>query len=67
VAHKHAFHLKNVKKPVWTGNFTDPNSGFLRKTNPAAQNKFLFWDHQHPTAGAHAQLAAVAQTDLFSA
>lgn len=65
VAHPHKFGLKNVTKPVWTGNFIDPNSGKLTSTNPAVQNKHLFWDHLHPTAHAHSVLADTAHTALF--
>jgi phospholipase/lecithinase/hemolysin len=66
VAHPHRFGLNNVKQPVWTGNLVDPNSGKLASTNPAVQNKHLFWDNQHPTAHAHAVLADKAHTALFS-
>jgi phospholipase/lecithinase/hemolysin len=47
----------NVTDPVWTGNVTDPNSGTLRATG-AAQDQFLYFDALHPTAHAHAELAA---------
>lgn len=65
VAHPHKFGLNNVTKPVWTGNFFDPHSGRLTSTNPAVQNKHLFWDHLHQTAHAHAVLADTAHTALF--
>jgi phospholipase/lecithinase/hemolysin len=66
VHHPHKFGLNNVKKPVWTGNYFDPHSGKLASTNPAVQNKHLFWDQLHPTAHAHSVLANAAHTALFS-
>jgi len=64
VANPSMFGLTNVTEPVWTGNFTDPNSGALNATTPAAQNQFLFWDSLHPTAQGHSVVAQTAQTDL---
>ncbi|MDQ2803630.1 MAG: SGNH/GDSL hydrolase family protein, partial [Pseudomonadota bacterium] len=60
IANAGPFGFTNVTDPVWTGNFTDPSSGTLRATTPGAQNQFLFWDVQHPTAGAHSLLGAYA-------
>jgi phospholipase/lecithinase/hemolysin len=65
VKHPHQFGITDTKNPVWTGNFTDPNSGKLVSTNPAVQNQHLFWDHLHPTAQGHAVLASVAHNVLF--
>ncbi|MBV8399121.1 MAG: SGNH/GDSL hydrolase family protein [Acetobacteraceae bacterium] len=59
-----AFGFTNVTDPVWTGNNTDPSSGTLRATTPAAQNQYLFWDHVHPTARGHAIAAAFAYESL---
>jgi phospholipase/lecithinase/hemolysin len=56
-AHPRYYGFKNVSDPVWTGNFTNPNSGMLVSPNPAVQNKYLFWDEIHPTAAGH-QLTA---------
>ncbi len=53
------FGFTNVTQPVWTGNFTDPNSGVLNATG-AAQNQFLFWDSVHPTAAGHADFGTAA-------
>ena len=57
VANPGAHGFTNVTDPVWTGNLTDANSGTLRATG-SAQNQFVFFDGLHPTAEAHAQLAA---------
>jgi outer membrane lipase/esterase len=57
IANPGARGFTNVTEPVWTGNLTDPNSGTLNATG-SAQNQFLFFDGLHPTAEAHAQLAA---------
>lgn len=65
VANPAAYDFTNVTNSVWTGNFTDPNSGTLASTNPAVQNQYLFWDSLHPTAEAHAELAAAANNVLF--
>jgi phospholipase/lecithinase/hemolysin len=65
VANPSAFGLTNVTQPVWTGNFTDPNSGTLASTNPAVQNQHLFWDDLHPTAYAQAVVASAAHNTLF--
>ena len=56
------FGLTNATDPVWSGNFTDPNSGTLATTDPAQQNQYLFWDHYHPTSSVHALIAADAQS-----
>ena len=52
-----AYGFTNVCDPVWNGNLTDSSSGTQRATG-AAQNQFLFFDSLHPTAQAHALLAA---------
>jgi phospholipase/lecithinase/hemolysin len=65
VAHPALFGFTNVTDPVWTGNYTDPNSGILRATTPAAQSQYLFWDQVHPTAAGHTILAEVAETSLL--
>ena len=57
IANPAAHGFSNVTDPVWTGNLTDSNSGTLNATG-SAQNQFLFFDGLHPTAAAHAQLAA---------
>ena len=60
-----AYGFANVTTPVWSGNFDDPNSGTLVSTNPAIQDSYLFWDDLHPTASAHALIAAAAQTTML--
>ena len=64
IANPAKFGFKNVTDPVWTGNYSDPNSGQLRTTTPAAQNKYLFWDSVHPTAAGHQVLAGAALASL---
>jgi phospholipase/lecithinase/hemolysin len=66
VADPAAFGFTNVTTPVWTGNFTDPNSGHLNATG-AAQNSFLFFDQLHPTAAFHSALASAAEHSLSPA
>jgi phospholipase/lecithinase/hemolysin len=63
VADPSAFGFTNVTTPVWTGNFTDPNSGQLNATG-AAQNDFLFFDQLRPTAAAHSAVASAAEQSL---
>jgi phospholipase/lecithinase/hemolysin len=59
VADPAKFGLKNVTTPVWTGNYDNPLSGTLN-AHGAAQNKYLFFDHLHPTAAGHAIVATAA-------
>jgi phospholipase/lecithinase/hemolysin len=66
VAHPSAYGLTDVTDPVWTGNYTDPNSGVLRATTPATQNQFLFWDTLHPTETGHAVVASAAASGLHA-
>lgn len=56
VANPGPYGLTNVTDPLWSGNFTDPNSGTLAATGTAAQG-YLFFDGMHPTASGHAILA----------
>ncbi|HEY7576543.1 MAG TPA: SGNH/GDSL hydrolase family protein [Acetobacteraceae bacterium] len=52
-----AYGFTNVSDPVWTGNLTSASSGTLRAAG-SVQNQFLYFDSLHPTAQAHAMLAA---------
>jgi phospholipase/lecithinase/hemolysin len=61
VANPAAFGLTNVTTPVWSGNFTSASSGTLAVTGTAAQDRYLFWDHLHPTESGHLALAAAAE------
>jgi phospholipase/lecithinase/hemolysin len=63
VANPAGYGLANVTDPVWTGNYTDPNSGVLRAT-PAAQTQYLFWDMLHPTGAGQAIVASAAASGL---
>ena len=63
VADPSAFGLKNVTKPVWTGNYYNPLSGHLN-AHGAAQDKYLFFDHLHPTETGHEAIAAQAYAGL---
>ena len=40
--------LTNVTTPVWSGTYSNSESGTLAATG-AAQDKYLFFDHLHPT------------------
>jgi phospholipase/lecithinase/hemolysin len=64
VAHPAAYGLTNVTTPVWTGNFENPFSGHLNAHGAAAQDKYLFFDHLHPTETGHLALAALAVASL---
>jgi phospholipase/lecithinase/hemolysin len=59
-----AFGFTNVTQPLWSGNYTDPNSGTLATADPQGQAGYLFFDGLHPTAQTHAILAAAAQQAL---
>jgi phospholipase/lecithinase/hemolysin len=66
VADPAKYGLTNVTTPVWTGNFYDPFSGHLNAQG-AEQNKYLFFDHLHPTAAGHLAVANLAYHDLVKA
>jgi len=63
IANPSAYGFSNVTDSVWTGNFTNPASGTLRATG-SAQNSYLFFDGEHPTAAGHALLADAAYASL---
>jgi phospholipase/lecithinase/hemolysin len=64
IADPAAFGFANVTGKVWSGNYTNPNSGTLATTDPQAQNTFLFFDSLHPTTAGHAEVAAAAMQAL---
>ena len=64
VAHPASYGLTNVTTPVWTGNFENPFSGHLNAHGAAAQDKYLFFDHLHPTETGHLALASLALASL---
>jgi len=64
VANPAAYGFTNVKQACWTGNFTDKNSGTVCASSVTVQNKHLFWDQLHPTAGGHSQIAKAAESAL---
>lgn len=59
-----AYGYVNVTDPVWSGNYTDPNSGTLVTTDSTLQNQYLFWDHIHPTESGHSFIAQAALAAL---
>jgi phospholipase/lecithinase/hemolysin len=62
LANPAAYGFTNVTQPVWNGNLTDAHSGTLAATG-AAQNGYMFFDSEHPTAATHSLLAsAVTQS-----
>jgi phospholipase/lecithinase/hemolysin len=63
VANPGSFGLTNVTDPVWSGSFTDPNSGTLVATG-AAQDQYLFFDDFHPTETGQQFIATAALTAL---
>ena len=64
VADPAKFGVTNVTTPVWTGDYVNPLSGHLNATGHAAQDKFLFFDHLHPTETGHLALASAALAAL---
>jgi phospholipase/lecithinase/hemolysin len=65
VANPFAFGLTNVTDACFTGSTSGgPASGTLCGTNAAEQNKYLFWDQLHPTAGVHALIGQDAAAVL---
>lgn len=65
VADPARYHLTNVTTPVWTGNYYDPFSGHFNAIG-AAENKYLFFDHLHPTATGHLAIANLALASLHT-
>jgi phospholipase/lecithinase/hemolysin len=63
VADPAAYGLKNVTTPVWTGDYVNPFSGKLNATG-SAQDKYLFFDHLHPTETGHLAIASLALASL---
>jgi phospholipase/lecithinase/hemolysin len=57
IANPSAYGFTNVTTPLWGGNLTSSNSGTLQATG-SAQSQYLFFDSLHPSAQAHATLAA---------
>lgn len=53
VASPAAFGLTDVSTPCFTGSEDGSTAGTLCSTSLAEQNKHLFWDSIHPTAGVH--------------
>jgi phospholipase/lecithinase/hemolysin len=66
VANPAAYGLTNVTTPVWSGTYSDPNSGTLVSTDVATQDQYLFWDHLHPTETGHEAINSLAQGQLIA-
>ncbi|HSU06320.1 MAG TPA: Hint domain-containing protein, partial [Acetobacteraceae bacterium] len=64
IADPAAYGYVNVTDPVWSGNYTDPNSGTLITTDSTQQDRYLFWDHIHPTESGHIFIAQAAPSAL---
>jgi len=64
VADPQAFGFTNATTPVWSGNLADEHSGSLASSTAAGQGQYVFFDDLHPTAAAHAKIAAVAMNSL---
>ena len=60
IANPAAYGLTNVTDPVYSGSLS-ANDGAIVSTDPAVQNQYLFFDHQHPTQTGHAFIAAEAE------
>ncbi|MFO1029151.1 MAG: SGNH/GDSL hydrolase family protein [Acetobacteraceae bacterium] len=65
VANPAVYGLTNTTTPVWSGNYTDANSGTVVTPDAAAQNQYLFWDQLHPTETGH-QFIADAGVQLLT-
>jgi len=57
IANPSAYGFTNVTTPLWNGNLTNSSSGSLQASG-SAQSQYLFFDSLHPSAQAHATLAA---------
>lgn len=57
IANPSAYGFTNVTDPIWSGNLTSTSSGSLAATG-SSQSQYLFFDSLHPSAQAHAVLAA---------
>lgn len=57
IANPSVYGFTNVNTPLWSGNLTSSSSGSLQATG-SAQSQYLFFDLLHPSAQAHATLAA---------
>ncbi len=64
VANPAAYGVANVTTPVWSGNYTDANSGTLSSRDILTQDQSLFWDSLHPTETGHLGIAALAEQAL---
>jgi phospholipase/lecithinase/hemolysin len=64
VATPAAYGFTNVKSPCWTGNFASASSGKVCASGVTAQDKYLFWDHLHPTTAGHSYVAKAVETAL---
>jgi phospholipase/lecithinase/hemolysin len=60
IANPAAYGFTDATTPAWTGNLTDSHSGTLSPTS----GTHLFFDELHPTAQAHALLAAGIESTL---
>ena len=67
IANPAVYGLTNVTGRVWSGNYTDGNSGTLAAATPEAQDSYLFWDRLHPTETGHQAIAAAAEKILSGA
>jgi outer membrane lipase/esterase len=59
-----AFGFNDAADPCWTGSFSNPGSGTLCAPTVAEQDKFVFWDHVHPTEAAQLLVAEDALNAL---
>jgi phospholipase/lecithinase/hemolysin len=64
IADPATYGFTNVTDPCWTGSYTSLASGTLCSKSKAAQDRYLFWDHVHPTASAHSLIAATVKAQL---
>jgi hypothetical protein len=63
IADPAAYGLTNVSSPVYTGGLGS-ETGTIVSTDPAVQDQYLFFDHEHPTETGHAFIAQEAEAVL---
>jgi len=64
IADPATYGFTDVTAPCWTGSYTSLAGGRLCSKSTTGQDRYLFWDHVHPTASGHALIAATVEAQL---